>query len=189
MKQQHVSGLGSVAGGQHINSKSPYVRLCANTAFPSKFIIHSSIPSHLPSNSYYTCPKARKPSQTYTFRRKLNFKMYSLTCFVVLATIFNSSYAKTITIKNQVFSSKDRVQLGNINCAQDHYIFKNIKCTGNARVQLGDIIARGCVPLGGHTSDGITAKDSCHIHVRNHFIRDKVDCPWCENSGLIHEKH
>jgi hypothetical protein len=162
--------------------------LCANTSSPSKFIIHSPIPGYLLSNPYCTCPEAGKPSRTYTFRHKLNLKMYSLTCFVILATIFNSSYAKTITIENRVFSGEDRVQIGNVNCAQDIYIFKNITCKGNARVQLGDIVASGCVPPGGAKLYDIFSQDSCRLHIGNHYIGDEVDCNWCDSSDLIHEK-
>jgi hypothetical protein len=188
MQYQHVSSLGGVTGGWHINSKSPYVRLYANKASPRKLIIHSSILGHLLSNPYYTCPEAGIPSRTYTFRRKLKLRMYGLTCFVVLATIFNNSYAKTITIENRVFSGNDRVQIGNIECAQDIYIYRNITRKDNARVQLGDIVARECVPPGGAKLYDIYNRDNCRMHIGNHYIDDKVDCDWCDDSGLVHEK-
>jgi hypothetical protein len=86
---------------------------------------------------------------------------------LLLATI---SSAKLITIENRVFSGNDVVQIGNTNCGQDIYHFKNMVCEGNARVHLGDVVPKGCTPPGGHTYERIVAQGDCKMHMGDQFL-------------------
>ncbi|KAK3368470.1 hypothetical protein B0H63DRAFT_488511 [Podospora didyma] len=97
--------------------------------------------------------------------------MHASTSLVVLATIFSTSaLAKTITIEGKHWGGNQKVQFGNKNCGQDHYIFKNNKCDGKAQVHLGDIVPKGCKPPGGHKWIGNVAAGQCFMHNGELFL-------------------
>ncbi|KAK3368453.1 hypothetical protein B0H63DRAFT_528820 [Podospora didyma] len=96
-------------------------------------------------------------------------KMHASTCFVVLATVFSTAFAKTITIENKHWGGDTKIQIGNKNCGQDTYIFKNNRCDGNAQVHLGDIVPKGCKPPSHQYIKNVSA-GKCRIHMGHQFL-------------------
>ena len=95
--------------------------------------------------------------------------MHALTFLVVLATIFSTSLAKVITVENKHFGGNDKVHIGNSNCGQDVYHFKNIQCDGNAQVHLGDDVPKGC-KAPSHTYEKCTVAGKCKMHMGHSYV-------------------
>ncbi|KAH7396910.1 hypothetical protein DE146DRAFT_58320 [Phaeosphaeria sp. MPI-PUGE-AT-0046c] len=95
--------------------------------------------------------------------------MHALTPILVLSTLFSTSLAKIITIEGRYWTGNDVVHIGNTNCGQDVYHFKNSVCDGNAKIHLGDIVPPGCSPPG-HTYENLVAKGSCKAHFGHQFV-------------------
>ncbi|KAF2828159.1 hypothetical protein CC86DRAFT_369284 [Ophiobolus disseminans] len=88
--------------------------------------------------------------------------MRALASVMVLATIFSNSHAVEIWIENQHWGDNTSVHIGNIDCGQDVYHYRDCSCDGTAYVHLGDIVPQNCTPPGGRSWERITAAGFCY---------------------------
>lgn len=104
------------------------------------------------------------------------YKMHVAFFITVLTSLFASSLAKDVYVKNRHFGGNDKVHIGNTNCGQDVYHFQHISCDGNAQVHIGDIVPEGC-HAPGHFYEDIKIGGHCRMLAGNLYLTKKNSHP------------
>ena len=99
--------------------------------------------------------------------------MHAFSSIMLIATIFSTAHAADFLIENLQFHGDENVQIGNTNCGQDCYSYKDITCDDNVVLVLGDLIPKDCTPPTCSRSwTGIIASGNC-VNVNGDIFLDE----------------